>query len=157
VGGTGVSVGGSGVAVGGSGVAVGGSGVSVGGSGVSVGGSGVLVGGSGVSVADGIGTGVSLGMAVGVKVGGTKNPGLPSNSVGEAGKYGIRNEDRKTANSGRPVEVWYRMRTNVTPTGSRLPVQYSRFESGRTASQVKSYSPQPVRCARNVPRGPAGM
>jgi len=75
-------------------------------------------------------------MAVGVKVGGMKIPGPPSKSVGDAGKNGIRNEDRNTANSGRPVEVWYRMRTNVTPTGSRLPVQYSRLESGRTASQV---------------------
>jgi len=48
------------------------------------------------------------------------------------------------------------MRTNVTPTGRRLPVQYRRLESGRTTSQAKSYSPQPVRRARKVPRGPAG-
>ncbi len=98
-------MGGIGVSVGGSGVSVGGSGVFVGGSGVSVGGSGVSVGGRGVFVADGIGTGVLLGRAVGVKVGGKTKPGRPSKLVGDAGRNGIRKEDRKTANSGRPVEV----------------------------------------------------
>ena len=80
--------------------------MSVGGGGVAVsGGGGMSVGVGSVFVADGIGTGVLLGTAVGVKVGGKTIPGRPSKGVGVAGKNGIRKEDRKTANSGRPVEV----------------------------------------------------